>query len=45
MKDPQAARTFALKSLQIRGTANRTQALHHRLARLNRKLGEPSPLF
>ena len=45
LKDPHAARTFAMKSLQIRGTANRTQALHHRLARLNRKLGEPSPLF
>ncbi len=45
MKDPGAARAFALKSLQLRGTVSRTQALQHRLARLNRKLGEPSALF
>jgi uncharacterized protein YprB with RNaseH-like and TPR domain len=46
LRDPHAARAFALKSLQVRGSAARTQALHHRLARLNRKLGEPpAPLF
>jgi hypothetical protein len=45
LRDPQAARAFALKSLQFQPGAGRTQALHHRLARLDRKLGEPSPLF
>ena len=49
LRDLEAARSFALRSLQLHDSASRTQALQHRLARLNRKLGTPaadaSPLF
>lgn len=49
LRDPETARTFALRSLQLHDSASRTQALQHRLARLDRKLGTPaadaSPLF
>jgi uncharacterized protein YprB with RNaseH-like and TPR domain len=36
--DPLSARGFALQSLQLPLTASRRQALHHRVARLDRKL-------
>jgi hypothetical protein len=48
LRDPLQARTFALKSLRQPVTATRRQALEHRLARLDRKLGkerEAAPLF
>ncbi len=38
-RDLQVARTFALQSLQLQATASRQQAVQHRLARLDRKLG------
>lgn len=38
--DPLSARSFALKSLSMPVTPSRRDALEHRLARLNRKLGE-----
>ena len=41
LRDPRAARDFAMKSLPHQGTVTRRQALHHRLARLDRKLREP----
>lgn len=45
-RDLDRARQFALQSLQYRGTPSRQQAAHHRLARLDRKLGRPvAPLF
>ena len=45
-RDLDRAREFALQSLQYRGTPSRQQAAHHRLARLDRKLGRPvAPLF
>ncbi len=40
LRDPGAARTFAVQGLQCQPTAARRQALTHRLARLERKLGE-----
>jgi hypothetical protein len=48
LRDPRSARSFALKSLRLPATHSRREALEHRLARLNRKLGEvptPMPLF
>jgi hypothetical protein len=39
-RDLQAARLFALRALHIESTAARVQAVHHRLARLTRKLGQ-----
>ena len=60
LRDLQSARTFALRSLGFlpaeagshapaARSLRRTEALHHRLARLNRKLGhtqaDPAPLF
>jgi uncharacterized protein YprB with RNaseH-like and TPR domain len=38
-RDLEAARRLALQSLQFQATASRRQAVAHRLARLNRKLG------
>jgi uncharacterized protein len=38
-RDLESARQFALRSLQLHETASRRQAVEHRLARLNRKLG------
>jgi uncharacterized protein YprB with RNaseH-like and TPR domain len=40
MRDPRTARAFALRSLSCKGAPGRAEALQHRLARLNRKLGE-----
>jgi len=37
-RDPLSARGFALQSLQLPLTASRREALHHRVARLDRKL-------
>jgi hypothetical protein len=57
LRDLYAARGFALQSLQFNTTLTRTQAVQHRLARLDRKLAypqrnrlanpssEPAPLF
>ena len=49
LRDPHTARAFALQSLQLHSSSVRTQALQHRLARLDRKLGtsaaDASPLF
>jgi uncharacterized protein YprB with RNaseH-like and TPR domain len=49
LRDPGAARTFAVQGLQCQPTPARRQALAHRLARLERKLGEArdlsAPLF
>src|SRR3954468_17827415 len=48
LRDPRSARSFALKSLRLLSTHSRRVALEHRLARLNRKLSDPSapmPLF
>jgi len=38
VRDLGAARSFALQSLDYPGTASRREAVHHRLARLDRKL-------
>jgi uncharacterized protein YprB with RNaseH-like and TPR domain len=40
LRDPFAARTFALQSMSLPQTPARREAVQHRLARLNRKLGE-----
>jgi uncharacterized protein YprB with RNaseH-like and TPR domain len=46
LRDPHAARAFALRSAPLQGTASRQQALQHRLARLDRKLvAQPLSLF
>jgi hypothetical protein len=48
LRDPHAARGFALQSLQHMQSAARTRALHHRVARLDRKIATPgtsAPLF
>ena len=42
-RDLPAARQFAVQSLQFNISQSRAQAVHHRLARIDRKLGEPSP--
>jgi hypothetical protein len=39
LRDPRAARQFALQSLRLEATASRQHAVRHRLARLERKLG------
>jgi uncharacterized protein YprB with RNaseH-like and TPR domain len=39
LRDPLAARAFALQSMRYQATRTRQQALQHRLTRLNRKLG------
>ena len=41
-RDLHAARLFALRALQFESTVPRLNAVHHRLARLTRKLGDPS---
>jgi uncharacterized protein YprB with RNaseH-like and TPR domain len=38
-RDLEAARQFALQALPLQGSASRREAVQHRLARLNRKLG------
>jgi uncharacterized protein YprB with RNaseH-like and TPR domain len=43
LRDPMAARGFALQSMTLLQTAARQQAVQHRLARLNRKLGMTAP--
>jgi hypothetical protein len=47
LRDLQAARSFALESLRLPGTPARREALQHRLARLERKIGDGRirPLF
>jgi uncharacterized protein YprB with RNaseH-like and TPR domain len=40
LRDPRAARGFALESMKLPTSRARQQALQHRLARLDRKLGE-----
>jgi hypothetical protein len=47
LRDPGAARTFALQSIEGEHRLSRRQSLQYRLARLNRKLGEAEavPLF
>ena len=49
LRDPFAARTFALQSMTLPQTPSRRDAVQHRLARLNRKLAETPrdviPLF
>jgi uncharacterized protein YprB with RNaseH-like and TPR domain len=42
MRDPHAAQRFALQSLRLEATTSRQQAVRHRLARLERKLGAPA---
>jgi hypothetical protein len=37
-----SAKTLALRSLDRQRTPSRTQAVQHRLARLDRKLGAPA---
>jgi len=48
-RDLVAARRFAMQALQFTVTRSRAQAVHHRLARIDRKLGDPTahpaPLF
>jgi uncharacterized protein len=39
LRNLEAARRFAVQSLQLQGTASRKQATLHRLARLDRKMG------
>ena len=41
LRDPNSARQFALQSLRLEATASRRHAVHHRLARLERKLAGP----
>jgi uncharacterized protein YprB with RNaseH-like and TPR domain len=41
LRDPLSARTFALQSMKLPQTVARRAAVQHRLARLDRKLGEP----
>lgn len=43
LRDLSAARQFAMQALQFNASATRVQAVHHRLARINRKLGVPPP--
>ena len=43
LRDPFSARTFALHSMSLPQTPARREAVQHRLARLNRKLGERPP--
>jgi hypothetical protein len=43
LRDPLSARAFALKSLRLPITPTRREALEHRLARLERKLGTAAP--
>jgi hypothetical protein len=42
-RDLSAAREFAVHALQFNISRSRAQAVHHRLARIDRKLGGPSP--
>ena len=40
LRDPRAARSFAVESMRLQNSHARQQALQHRLARLDRKLGD-----
>jgi uncharacterized protein YprB with RNaseH-like and TPR domain len=42
-RDLPAARQFAIQSLQFKATRSRLDAVHHRLARIDRKMGGSSP--
>ena len=39
LRNPRSAHAFAMQALPLQSTTNRREALNHRLARLNRKLG------
>jgi hypothetical protein len=39
LRDPRSAHALAMQSLPLQSTSNRRDAINHRLARLNRKLG------
>ena len=43
LRDLSAARRFAMQALEFSASATRAQAVQHRLARINRKLGVPPP--
>jgi hypothetical protein len=43
LRDLIAARRFAMQALQFSASTTRVQAVHHRLARIDRKLGIPPP--
>ena len=43
LRDPLAARRFALQSMALDQTRSRREAVKHRLARLDRKLGAAPP--
>jgi uncharacterized protein YprB with RNaseH-like and TPR domain len=43
LRDPRTARAFALEALQLHETPTRRHAIHHRLARLDRKMARPQP--
>ena len=45
LRDLQAARAFALQSLNVNSTRLRHEATQHRLARLDRKLGESDAVY
>jgi uncharacterized protein YprB with RNaseH-like and TPR domain len=49
LRDLRAARQFAIQTLQFNSSATRVEAVHHRVARLDRKLGgppaQPAPLL
>jgi uncharacterized protein len=45
LRDLQAARAFALQSLNVTSTRSRHEATQHRLARLDRKLGESDAVY
>ena len=45
LRDLQAARAFALQSLNVNSTRSRHEATQHRLARLDRKLGESDAVY
>ena len=42
LREPGAARAFALRALQYQGSVAGRRAVQHRLERLSRKLGEPA---
>jgi len=45
LRDFQTARRLAMESLRFATSTARTSAIHHRMARLDRKLGPPPPSF
>jgi hypothetical protein len=45
IRDLRTARDFALQALECQGSLTRRQAIHHRLARLDRKMSRPQPVL